>query len=334
MAHAVHPTWQTASFAKSDRYDAWRHKLSDTFGSWNVDRQTQPDFDAEIAQYTQLSMQVANCVCDPCGGVSNRARAAHDGPEMLVVQVVVSGREHFTIDGSTLVLGRGDVAIWNTTRAMSFEVVERLEKTAVMVPLARLRSWLPYSWHSIATTLPKGSPGARLLISLIRQMAPDFLSGNLRHGEALTEALLGSVVSALDGDRASVTSCTLREAHFLLVKSYIERHLDDPALSPRMIAQANRISQRYLHCLFEPEGTTVQQYVIKQRLLRCRDDLSNREMVRRTITDIAFSRGFQSSTHFSLRFRNEFGVSPKEYRRQMGLPRSPTSDGYPVDAVA
>jgi AraC-like DNA-binding protein len=303
MTETVDPIWRTSSYTAVDRYDAWSDKLKDTYGAWSIGGWARPDFHAEIEQRTVQNLRMVSCVCDPCGATRKRAEIARDGFETLAVQVVVSGREHFTIDNRTAVLGPGDVLIW------------RLEKISVMMPLARLRGWLPQSWHSIASSLPQGSPGASLLNSFIRSMAPDFLSGNLRNGEALTEALIGLVVSALDAEKSVVDACSLRDAQLLLVKQYIERHLGEPELSPGMIAEANRISLRYLHCLFEPEGTTVLQYIIRERLQRCRRELSNPLMATRTITDIAFSWGFQSSTHFSRRFRDAFGLSPNEYRR-------------------
>jgi AraC-like DNA-binding protein len=145
-------------------------------------------------------------------------------------------------------------------------------------------------------------------------MSPEFLSGNLRQGEALTEAIIGVIVSALHTSNTFADPSTLRDTQLLRVKQYIEAHLGNPDLSPIMIADANRISLRYLHCLFEPEATTVLQYVIKERLLRCHRELANPKMSRRTITDIAFSWGFQSSTHFGRRFKETYGVSPVEFR--------------------
>ena len=326
MGETIYPIWRTSSYAAEDRYDAWSDKLKDTYGSWSVGGRSRPEFHAEIEQRTEQNQRMVSCVCDPCGATRKRAEIARDGFETLAVQVVVSGREHFTIDNRTSVLGPGDVLIWNTTRPMNFEVVERLEKISVMMPLARLRGWVPQSWHSIASSLPQGSPGASLLNAFIRSMAPDFLSGHLRNGEALTEALIGLVVSALDTEKSAVDACSLRDAQLLLVKQYIDRHLGNPELSPGMIAEANRISLRYLHCLFEPEGTTVLQYIIRERLQRCRRELSNPLMAARTITDIAFSWGFQSSTHFSRRFREAFGMSPNEYRRESCLSCSDAKD--------
>jgi len=238
---------------------------------------------------------------------------------MLAVQLVLSGREHFTIDNKRTVLGPGDILVWNTTRPMGFEVIERLQKISVMMPLSRLKCWLPTSWHSIENSLPNGSAAASLLSSFINSASPEFLSGNLRHSEALTEAMIGVLISALSIDNVAVEPTTLRDVQLLRVKKYIDAHLDDPELSPSMIAATNGISVRYLHCLFEPEGTTVLQYVIKERLVRCHRELSNPVMARRTITDIAFSWGFQNSTHFSRRFKDEFGLSPHEFRNEARL---------------
>ncbi len=320
MAETFERRWSSDAHPARDRYDAWGDQLMSAYGSWRIGTWTKPDFHAEVEQRTVQNLKVVSCVCDPCGASRNRREIVVDGFETLGVQLVVSGREHFTIDNRTSTLGPGDILIWNTTRPMNFQVVERLEKISVMMPLARLRSWLPNTWHSIASTLPQGSTGASLLGAFIRSMAPDFLSGSLRHGEALTEALIGLVVSALDVEKNAVDAGTLRDAQFHLVKQYIDRHLGDPDLSPSRIADANRISLRYLHCLFEPEGTTVLQHIINERLLRCRRELSNPLMAGRTITDIAFSWGFQSSTHFSRRFRDAFGMSPNEFRRDAGPP--------------
>ncbi len=314
MAQAIDPRWRSASYAPRDRYDAWRHELNDVYGSWNLSESTEPEFQAEVVRHTIQNLRVVHCVCDPCGATRRRAEINRDDRETLAVQLVTSGREHFTLDGIQVVLGPGDVLIWNSVRPMDFEIVERLEKFSVLMPLDRLRDWLPKSWHSIERALPTGTTGANLLSSFIKSMSLECLSGNLRHGAALTEALIGIIIGALDAESSVLEQSTLRDARLFRVKQYIDAHLDDPELSPTLIAQANCISVRYLHSLFEPQGTTVFQYVIKERLLHCRRDLSNPLMSRRTITDIAFSWGFQSSTHFSRRFRDEFGMSPVDCR--------------------
>jgi AraC-like DNA-binding protein len=211
------------------------------------------------------------------------------------------------------VLSAGDVLIWNNITPMSFEVIERVRSITVTIPLSRLRNWLPTSWHSIKYVLPRADPLAEMLAAVIRSVSPAYLAGTLQNSEALTEIVVGLLVSALDTGKPS-GPVSLRETQLMLAKRYINENLTDPNLSPSAIAEAKRISIRYLHTLFEADQISVQQYIIRERLLRCRRDLLNPAMSRRTITDIAFSWGFQSSTHFGRRFKTEFGVSPMEFR--------------------
>lgn len=313
--------WETGSYPALQQYEAWQDKLQRVYGSWQVDRPAGGAFDARMISHAVGGFQIVDCTCDPCGAVRTRAEVGRDDRESLTIQLVLSGKEAFAVDGDWITLGAGDVLIWNSIRPMKFEVQERLRKISVTMPLARLRSWLPSRWHSIDTRLPHRSPGAGLLSSVIGSLSPAFLAGTLRNSEALTESVMGILVNALDIDRVDEPA-SLRGAQLLLAKQYIEANLDNPDLSPALVATARRISVRYLHAMFEAEGTTVQQFVIRQRLLRCRRELENPMMAGRTITDIAYAWGFQNATHFSRRFKTEFGLTPQDFRAQATGPQA------------
>jgi AraC-like DNA-binding protein len=53
---------------------------------------------------------------------------------------------------------------------------------------------------------------------------------------------------------------------------------------------------------------TVSDYLWRARLLHCRQELETQNG--KTITDVAFSWGFSSSSHFSRVFRKHFGFVP------------------------
>jgi AraC-like DNA-binding protein len=67
-------------------------------------------------------------------------------------------------------------------------------------------------------------------------------------------------------------------------------------------------TKRYLHMLFSDKGMTVSDYIWRARLLHCRQELETQPG--KTITDVAFSWGFSSSSHFSRVFRKHFGFVP------------------------
>jgi AraC-like DNA-binding protein len=108
---------------------------------------------------------------------------------------------------------------------------------------------------------------------------------------------------------------SLVTAHRARIISYIEAHLRDPDLSPPRIAQACRITPRYLHHLFTREAETVTEYIQRRRLEECARALIAAPVRGRLVTEIAFDYGFNSLTHFGRVFRNHYGITPSEYRR-------------------
>jgi len=108
---------------------------------------------------------------------------------------------------------------------------------------------------------------------------------------------------------------TLVAAHRTRIMGYIEAHLRDPHLSPTTVAQACKITARYLHHLFTAESETVTQYIQRRRLEECARALIAAPVRARLVTEIAFDYGFNSLTHFGRVFRNQFGLTPSEYRR-------------------
>ncbi len=106
-----------------------------------------------------------------------------------------------------------------------------------------------------------------------------------------------------------------RDERLIRVKAYIEAQFADPELSVERIAHACNISVRGLHRLFDddPAGS-VSSYLWQRRLIRCADALRDPSQLHRSITDVCFSYGFSSSSHFSRLFKNRFGVPPVRYR--------------------
>ena len=113
------------------------------------------------------------------------------------------------------------------------------------------------------------------------------------------------------------------EAMHVRAQFFIREHLRDPELCIDRISAELRCSKRYLHMLFRERGTTVSDYIWQARLQNCRQELEAH--AGKTITDVAFSWGFSSSSHFSRVFRKFFGVAPSSIHRAQQ--RSVPSEG-------
>lgn len=140
-----------------------------------------------------------------------------------------------------------------------------------------------------------------------------------RPSRAAHEAeLAGTILSLLDlslPDRAPQPAPpTPAETLRLRVKTYIRLHLRDPDLTIERIAGALACSKRYLHMCFADEGLSITEFIWIERLDQCRRELEEDTPSGRTITEVAFSWGFNSSSHFSRLFKKRFGAPPSRTR--------------------
>jgi AraC family transcriptional regulator, positive regulator of tynA and feaB len=106
------------------------------------------------------------------------------------------------------------------------------------------------------------------------------------------------------------------EAMYIRAQAFIREHLRDPDLCIDQISASLGCTKRYLHMLFSERGMTVSDYIWRARLQHCRQELEAH--AGKTITDVAFSWGFSSSSHFSRVFRKYFGIVPSSIHRAQG----------------
>lgn len=155
--------------------------------------------------------------------------------------------------------------------------------------------------------------------------------------QAMADLLL-TIAHQLAGATPDARHTASQAATLHRICQAVERRLDDPDLAPASVAQAERISERYLQKLFENVGDNFTHYVRERRLQRAWADLSNPAEAQQSISEIAYRYGFGDSAHFSRAFRHRFGLPPREFRQQEAratpAPASTGQRGWPLDALA
>ncbi|CAB1368433.1 conserved protein of unknown function [Denitratisoma oestradiolicum] len=126
-------------------------------------------------------------------------------------------------------------------------------------------------------------------------------------------ALVGAVVRSRAKSNSKDNEKN-QSARLCRILSYLEEHFTDHELTPTKIAEANFISVRHLHGLFQQSGMTVSKWIWDRRLKAGREDLLDQAMASLTICEIAYRRGFNDSAHFSRAFKDRFGISPGHLR--------------------
>ena len=100
------------------------------------------------------------------------------------------------------------------------------------------------------------------------------------------------------------------------IKLAIDQNLHKPDLCVGELAKQFGCSIRYVQRLFSEEDCTVSSYIRHQRLEGCKRQLADAAWLNHSITEIAFNWGFNSSAHFSRVFKEQYGISAREYRKQ------------------
>jgi AraC-like DNA-binding protein len=127
---------------------------------------------------------------------------------------------------------------------------------------------------------------------------------------SLLNVLDTALYEAVDGSsRSKQTALSIRQ-----IKRFIADNLRDPTLNPEKVATEIGVSRRYLDELFKDESTTISRHIWSRRLESCKQDLEDPRYAGRRITEIAFSWGFNSASHFSRSFNERFEMSPSRSR--------------------
>jgi AraC-like DNA-binding protein len=74
------------------------------------------------------------------------------------------------------------------------------------------------------------------------------------------------------------------------------------------------VTPRYIHKLFETEGTTFTQYVLRRRLDQAHRRLRAQRGATQTISSIAYDVGFTDLSYFNRTFRRHYNATPSDIR--------------------
>jgi len=243
--------------------------------------------------------------------------------DVLVVSVKLSGTATLTQAPGRLLRG-GDLFVTDLWRPFEF-FDQGGENTAFYIPLDRLG--LPRDYAARAGQLLHVSPMAAQIQRHFRILFrdADAISQSPAAsmiGQATTDLVRAALVSAVDEE--PFRSDDWGENLITVAKSYISQHLADPDLGAEAIARAMFISVRQVYKLWETEPRSLGQWILERRLDAARRELTSPRRRNLTIAAIAGRWGFVDATHFSRRFRQAYGVSPREWRHACAGASIPT----------
>ncbi|MFE2144646.1 helix-turn-helix domain-containing protein [Streptomyces sp. NPDC059456] len=305
----------TLPLSGAERADYWHRVVSDTFVPLDVSLHEREPSVGTIAIDRLGPLQISVVEAGPQTVTRERRLISRGGGEYMTVTLHHRGTARLTQDGRQALVRPGTFTCSDAGRPYTREQPDDFRFTAFRVP----KQGLGVSEGDLraVTGTVFGSDGtAGLVAGYLSRLAARPADFDPYTGRQLAQTaadLLTVLVRERQGRLNPHASETAR-GMLARVKEYILRHLAEPDLSPERIAAAHHMSVRYLHKLFRAEDATVGRWIHRERLERCRRDLSRPSGTAPSVSAVAQRWGFVNPSHFSRAFRAAYGMSPREWQ--------------------
>ncbi|MBT0667479.1 acetamidase/formamidase family protein [Novosphingobium profundi] len=303
----------TNVYPKEQRRDAWRFALGRL--SLTLDEADENTLYGELIQF-RASTGIS--FIRVTGTAQTWTIDFREQPQTYWVAMLLDGsatmrdaQQELRLSDGELICGQGNAPV-----QLSFTGDNRT--LIVQVPHSELTARLKAPVGAAPRKIATDTGTARIFAGMLRSLADtinDITTDQARPVELAFPEFL--VTSLLDNapPKALGGAAGMRAALLERIFQTIEIRLSDPDLNYQQVAAEHGISPRYLQKLFESINDSFGHYVKVRRLERCRLDLRSPLHVQKSISDILFEWGFNDSASFSRAFREQYGISPREYRK-------------------
>ena len=274
-------------------------------------------FDAELRIGKLGPVKLARLSLDRCSVERKQVHIARNSPRLYNFLLQAEGESTFYHCGKEAQLVAGDFVLCDTGLPHYFLTHDHSVTVMVRVPHEILRAYLPTPEQFCGRHLGRANGLTGTVAAMVRELSSGINTGiGPAHEDRVARYLLEMMsISYTTGVDAADDLSAIAWQHRKNVIQYIEDNLRDPELSPSSVSAGLRISARYLRTVFASAGENMRAYILRRRLEECARQICNPAWQAHTLTEIAFSWGFNSAAHFTRKFHEKYGMAPREYRR-------------------
>jgi AraC family transcriptional activator of tynA and feaB len=231
--------------------------------------------------------------------------------------IQLSGEAHFSQGDRDVTLRGGDVSFCDNGMPHSNSLGGDAEMLLVRVPDDVMRDYLPFPeairGRRLCARKGVAAIATSMACSLWRQVERGIESA---HADVLAHQLVDLFVTSYSQTYGEEMSGPYADAAVhARATAYIDEMIRDPGLSARGTARETGITTGQLLAMFIQRGDSFGGYVSRRRLDQAARHLRNPRWRGSTISEVAYSVGYNSVPLFNRTFHARFGVSPGDYRR-------------------
>jgi AraC family transcriptional regulator, positive regulator of tynA and feaB len=303
----------TSGLTPKKQIQCWTEALTDLCGRFDVDPMEASSLEARV-NYTTVS-RLKLCQIEVSqhriAHLSSRSKL-NDHPYIKIL-FQTRGISYFEQDGRRFELVPGDCLAYDVSVPHTIVSPSLTRHEVVIVPKALLQERGFRAARMPACKLSARSGTGRIAYDFVHAAFDEATRLSPYNAIGVADSLVDLLLLPLR-DAETTFNHGGAEATYIRAQFFIREHLRDADLCIDQISAALGCTKRYLHMLFSERGMTVSDYIWRARLQHCRDELEMQ--VGKTITEVAFSWGFSSSSHFSRVFRRYFGIAPSAVHKQ------------------
>ena len=306
----------TSEVSPRKKFAFWKDSLWQLCGKLRTETQADVSFGGKIEYGMIGDVKIAKVTASRHRIVRTPSYLKRESSDSLKVVLQIKGISCFEQGSRRVVLSPGEWSIYDTALPYCISVPQDTETLTALVPRDNVKTQRIHIEDLLVRKFSGRGGVGKLALQFIVS-AFDEIPIIPPEAEWEIAGAISNLVRLTMLDASEIpTQISLRQVWCDRIKSYIVSHLRDPQLSIDQIAVALNCTKRYVHKVFQFEGTSVSASILRTRLNRCREDLRNPARARNSITDIAYSWGFNNPAHFSRAFRDEFQVSPSCFRME------------------
>lgn len=304
----------TESYPVQQRRQAWREALQQHWLQPEPSPHRGPLHGTVLAGRSPQGIEMARI----SSSAQTLARMA-DHSEAIWLSLHLAGEATLLENGQATSVAPGDIVYGTSHAELGLNFDSDFRQFNVRIPGEPLRARLPGPLALTSGRLSGRSGIGRVFAGTLEALADSFESLDEDQITSIEQTLSEFVVTSLADSGVMGVQAGMRAPHTALFNRllrHIEANLSDTNLSLAQLARRERISERSLQKLFETSGQTFSAHVRQKRLERCRADLANRLYSHLSVSDICFRWGFNDAAHFSRAFREQYDISPRQYRQR------------------
>lgn len=300
--------FDSSALSAGDGFDAYRHLYS---GGSNVSAHGD-EFLARVEAHRLGKLVMFDRRLNDVAHERTARRANSDGFEHATLQLNLSGSLMVETPGGTVCARAGEIVFFDMTRPQRTLLKNCHYLTFSIAP--SLLGAMRKRTADLHGTILKGANAfilADMMSSLVRKPIHDESAVAGRVAQMFRQAL--ALALETDEEFRPRDSSEAMDR----VKLLVEAHLSERELAPDWIARRANLSRTRLYDLFKPVGG-ISRYVQQARAERLRQLLAMSEATTRSIGALCHQVGFANESHANRTFSDVFGMSPGQYRKQMG----------------